>query len=398
VRDRGLRRLLVFASAVVFVDTVFYAAITPLLPDLVDEFGLSKGEAGRLTAAYPAGTLLAGLPSGFLAARAGVRVTTLSALALLAISSIAFAFADSVLMLDLARFVQGVAGAGTWAGAFAWLIGAAPRERRGELLGAVLGIGIAGALVGPVLGGVAASVGREAVFTGVAIVAVGLAAWAFAVPAGQPEGAPRLGELLRAFRNRLVVAGMWLTLLPGLLFGAVSVLAPLRLDDLGASGTAIAGAFLVAAALEALMSPFVGRISDRRGRRLPVLTGLALSVVGALAMPWPQTTWLLAVTVALTGAFFGVMWAPAMALLSDAMDVIGVPQAFALALMNVAWAVGQTAGSGAGAAVADALSDKAAYSGLAVVAAVTFVVVFRGSFGRAPAASARPGGVSGSGS
>ncbi len=73
-----MRRLLLLASAVVFVDTAFYAAITPLLPHYVDELGISKSAAGLLSAAYPAGTFLGALPGGWLAARAGVRPTTLA--------------------------------------------------------------------------------------------------------------------------------------------------------------------------------------------------------------------------------------------------------------------------------------------------------------------------------
>ena len=53
-----MRRLLLLASAVVFVDTAFYAAITPLLPHYVDTLDISKSAAGVLSATYPAGTLL----------------------------------------------------------------------------------------------------------------------------------------------------------------------------------------------------------------------------------------------------------------------------------------------------------------------------------------------------
>src|SRR5215213_10828618 len=101
-----MRRLLILACAIVFVDTTFYSAITPLLPHFEEEFGLSKSAAGVLAGAYAAGTLVGALPGGYLAAKAGVRATVLLGLALMTVSSVAFAFADSIGVLDAARFVE----------------------------------------------------------------------------------------------------------------------------------------------------------------------------------------------------------------------------------------------------------------------------------------------------
>src|SRR4051795_6056857 len=183
-----LRKLLFLASAVVLVDTSFYAAITPLLPDLTEQFGLSKAGAGVLAAAYPVGTFVGGLPGGWMAARVGVRQTVLLGLALMTLASVAFAFAESVVVLDAARFVQGVGGAASWAGAMGWLAGAAPREKRGQLIGSAMGAAIAGAPLGPVIGVLADLLGYEVVFCSVGAVGVGLMAWTLRTPAAKPVG------------------------------------------------------------------------------------------------------------------------------------------------------------------------------------------------------------------
>src|ERR1700742_1038679 len=134
-----MRKLLLLASAVVLVDTSFYAAITPLLPALTDQFHLSKTGAGVLAAAYPAGTFAGGLPGGWMAARAGVKPTVLLGLSLMVVASIAFAFVDNIVGLDVARFVQGVGGAASWAGAMGWIALRAPREQRGQMIGSAMG-------------------------------------------------------------------------------------------------------------------------------------------------------------------------------------------------------------------------------------------------------------------
>ena len=106
-----MRRLFALVATVILVDTMFLAAIVPLLPEYVDELGISKSAAGILSASYAAGTLLASLPAGWLTARIGVRATMLIGLGLLGTSSVAFAFGNDIVVLDLARFAQGVGGA-----------------------------------------------------------------------------------------------------------------------------------------------------------------------------------------------------------------------------------------------------------------------------------------------
>jgi predicted MFS family arabinose efflux permease len=372
-----VRRLLVLACAIVFVDTTFYAAITPLLPHFEDDFGLSKSAAGVLVAAYPAGTLVGAIPGGYLAARAGVRATVLLGLALMVVSSLAFAFADSIAVLDTARFVQGIGGAASWAGAMAWVAGAAPRERRGEMIGTAMGAAVAGALAGPAVGTLADAIGIAPTFCGVAVVGTLLGVWALRTPPAAPEGTSSPGELVAALRDGRVAGGIWLIAVPGLLFGTIAVLAPLRLDDLGVGAAAIGATWLAAALLESGVSPVVGRVSDRRGRLFPCLIGLTIAGALMVAFPWPNAAWQLVALVVIAAPSIGMLWAPSMALLSDGAEALGIAQGFAFALSNLGWSIGQTAGAAASARLADATSDTVPYLLLSALCCATVAVLVR---------------------
>ena len=368
-----MRRLFVLVAAVILVDTMFYAAIAPLLPQYADDLGLSKSEAGVLSAAYAAGTLLAALPSGWLAARLGVKRTMLVGLALLSCSSVAFAFAETAAILDLARFAQGVGGACAWTGGLAWLLAEAPPGRRGELIGSALAAAIAGLLLGPVLGGIATVAGPEPVFSSVAVIAAGLAAWVLSTHAAARPQHPDLRRVGRAILSRPVLIAFWLVALPSLLSGALDVLVPLRLDDLGASGVAVGAVFLVAAAIEACVSPLIGRFSDRRGRGVPIRFGLLVTIPVTLLLPVPASVVVLGLVVVAVILGMSLIWTPAMALLSDNSERVGLDLVFATALVSLSWAGGQVVGGSAFSRLAEQSSDALAYALIAGLFALTAV-------------------------
>jgi len=370
-----VRKLFLLVSAVVLVDTAFFAAIAPLLPRYTAELDLSKSAAGVLTASYAAGTLIGSLPAGGLAVRFGVKPTLLTGLTLLAVTSFVFGFAKHVVLLDAARFVQGVGGACSWAAGMAWLVGAAPPGRRGELLGAGLSAAIVGVLLGPVLGGAATVLSPEVVFSGVALIAIGLAAVAWGMPAAAPGEETRVLAAVSALKRPAVAAAFWLFLIPALFSGVLEVLVPLRLSVLGATGVAVGAIFLVAAAFEAVISPLSGRLSDTRGRLAPMRLGLPAAAVLAVLLPIAGTAVLVAVLLVLVVMSLGAFWAPAMAMLSDASEAVGLEQGLAFALANLAWAGGHVIGGAGGARLADATSDAVPYGVMAAVCVLTLAVV-----------------------
>jgi MFS family permease len=371
-----VRRLLALVGAVVFFESAFYAIITPLLPELAAHFHLSKAQAGLLTASYGAGTLAGSLPFGWLVARSGARRALQLGLGLMVVSSVAFPLAGSAAVLDIARFAQGVGAAGCWTAGLGWVV-ASSAERRGASIGTVMAAATVGGLCGPVLGGVASAAGTELVFSLAAAFGVACIVWAQRTPAPARVGQASLALLAATVRDRRVAAGLWLMLLPGLMFGTIYVLTPLRLDHLGAGAAAIAAAFLVAAAIESAISPLAGRLIDRRGPFLPAAAGLAGGALAMALLPWPGQAWLLVVTVMLTAPLIGFLWTPSIALVGDGAESLGVEPGFAFALTNMAWALGQAAGSAGSAALAQSAGDPAPYLLLSGLCATTLVLLRR---------------------
>ena len=369
------RRLVLVIGAVVFVDTMFYAAIAPLLPTLAHQLHLSKLSAGLDDRGLPdrdADRLASGRPARVARRPQVHRVHR----------------PDAAGVLDTrVRLSYRPRPASTWRGSSkgrrrVFLDGRTGMDRgRGTaraargLIGGALGAAIGGALFGPVIGTIAAAVGRSAAFSGVVVLAVILIDQARRLPSPHTISGQGLGHLFKALSNRGVAIGMWLVTLPAIASGLLNVLGPLRLHQLGATAVGIGATFVIATAVEAVVSPTIGRLSDRRGRWLPLRFGLAAATVVLVCFTLPSTPIAQAVVVVAIAVTLGAFWAPAMALLSEAADVSGLDQGLAAALMNVAWAGGQILGSGGGGAVAKSAGDTLPFVVTAGLCATTLVAL-----------------------
>src|ERR687890_1702351 len=234
-----MRRLLALCCAIVLVDTIFYAALAPLVPYFNEEFGLSKSMVGILSGAYGGGVLVGSAPGGYLASRFGVRATALVGLTLMSVTSVMFALADTTWLLVAARFAGGFGSALSWVAAFTWLVDRAPEERRAELIGVMISAAVVGALLGPVLGSIAATIGLLPAFAFVAIVGGVIAVWADLEQAPGSSGDISLFPALRTVRRPLLLTSLRLIPFPPLLFSALAVLVPLDLNRLGWGATAV---------------------------------------------------------------------------------------------------------------------------------------------------------------
>src|SRR5262249_5294623 len=157
--------------------------------------------------------------------------------------------------------------------------------------------------------------------------------------------------------------------------GVVDVLAPLRLSRLGAGALAISATFLASAGIEAFLAPAAGRVADRRGPYLPIRVALAASIAGSPPAPVlaPAPACVCVLLAGMPG--YGVLFAPATALLSGAAHRLELNQGLAFGLGNLVWASGQAIASGASGAIAQATSDVVPYALLAAACLITLVVL-----------------------
>ena len=245
------------------------------------------------------------------------------------------------------------------------------------MLGTLGSAAVVGALLGPVLGSAAASVGVPLAFALISVVGLAVALWASvtSAPAASPGGP--FAEAFTAILRPRLMTGLLLIGFSPLLFGVLAVLAPLQLDRFGWGAAAIGAVFLVAALFEAAVHPLIGRWSDHAGYLPPVLAGLLASFAILLMLPWVPGAPLVALLVVLAGGAFNAPLVPGTTLLSRSAESVGIAGAFAFGAANFAWASGYAVGASLGGALADLGGDALSYLSLALLSLVALVLLAR---------------------
>lgn len=371
----GIARRAAGVSMIHVVTALAFTAVTPLLPTFERDFHLSKAEVGILVAVFPAGQAFSALPVNLLSSVLTLKKFSVGGLTILAGASLAFGLLDSYDWLLAARFAQGVGAGLCFASGLAWLVDIGSKDRRAEMIGYFASAGAAGTMLGPVVGGLAVVGNRSGVFAVLAAGAIGVALVVGRVPESGMVGPRSTGFVRQVWRLPEIWLKMWLVVLPGILLGTIFALAPLQLDRLGMTGLAIAAIFFLAALVGVVARLVTARWTDRRGAYETLALLIATAIPLTIAIPWIGAAWLLAGCVLFAICVYGLLWAPAMAVISRAFQDAGVAQVVGFAAVVIPIGLGFIVGSAAGGRIGRSAGDASAYSFAAGLCVLTFTIL-----------------------
>lgn len=376
-----MRRLFFAVSATMFVDSLLYLAIVPLLPWYANRFDLSTFQAAILLAGYPIAFLMTTVPAGWLAGRVGPRRVVIGGVTFFIAATILFALAPSGNIIIIARILQGVGGGIGWAAGMAWLTGNTEPERRSRAIGTISGVLSAGAVAGPILGALAGATSPALAFSIAGAIGIVALIATIMAPAGVtlPRD-PALHYTVRAlFKHPLVITALCFALADAAGVAAIDLLAPLALGRAGVGSMAIG----IAIAAGAVMGIAAGWGAGRLGERIGSFQIAMIGGIGLGLMPWllvfPLPTWAVLGVLVAIGPFFPILMTGIFPLMSMAADDLGLSHGTANAMANMVWSAGFAAIPLLVAPIADFGGDRLAYAlaGTLVIGLLTTAVLMR---------------------
>lgn len=355
--------------------------VSPVVPSVRMEFGVSDGEVGLALTGMWIAYALAHYPSGRLADRLGERRVVLGAVGLTAVGGLGLVFASRFIVFGLMAVVLGAA-----AGLY-YPAGASLLSKRFENVGQALGFHIAGASLAGLVTPVAVS--QLAIWIGwraalLLAPAVAVPVWllfAWQIP-GQssdrpeksttrprPDGGVPSDGILGTLRRPIMAFTVVLAAIQSFVFSATLSFLPSFLQSYHGSGSLEAGLlFSTFFVVLGLAQPSAGRLSDVVGRAETAGIAFAISAAGFTTLVFASGL----VTVTVGVVFAGMGLSAIVALESQFMDAIDSGErgtGFGIVRMSYV-----LLGAG-GSAVTGALADRAGWA----VAIGLFVVLLGGA-------------------
>ncbi len=274
---------------VTFFVVMGLSIIVPALPLYARDLGASDIMIGALIAGFGVARVVFDIPAGIFAERMSQKKVLQIGLGIIAVSSIGAALAPNYWLLLAARIFEGI-GSALYVTTAATMVSASTElGSRGKMMSYYTAAILLGTTVGPAVGGIVTPLwGKNSPFVVyAALTAISMLISHFTISNNQKPHMQKheIGfRILFSDRSQLLISAatfamafMW----TGLELTVVPIFA---YDNLNISPTSL-GLVLASAALANLFSTIIiGRLSDRLGRKVPMVTSYLLSAFAAFLL------------------------------------------------------------------------------------------------------------------
>jgi MFS family permease len=377
MRSIHRRHVVLVCALAALTESLVNATIAPMLPSIARQFGLSHTLGGVLVAVFAVGFAVGTYPALQLSSKVGPRMTTVIGTACVAAGTLCFAVGGPDGLLFAGRGLVGFGSVAIYTGGIALAMTGVGDEHRGATIGTIYGGSYAGAAIGPLIGTTATVFGRIPVFGLLVSGPLAVTALLLRLPTIAGTPAVNLAAIRRHLRSGRVRLGLWITSLPAFGGGVIVVSGAFRLDEAGASALMIGIAFCGMALITAILEPVLGRMSDKWGRRRPLLVLMLLAATTmSMLIPIHQRV-ILVVLIAVAGSLFSLVDGPGFALVGDGVESLGGDDRETAFLVNLSWGPFAAFGAILAGVCHDAVGADLSFAVLAAVAVVSVGVVHR---------------------
>ncbi|MBD3408265.1 MAG: MFS transporter [Candidatus Lokiarchaeota archaeon] len=303
-------------SVVTFLVLLGLSMVAPILPEYAESFDVSYTLVGFVISSFAIARVFIDIPAGLLSYKYNKKRIMISGLILIAVSSVLAGWAPIYEVLIFARIIEGAGSALYVTAATVYLAQIASKKERGKWMSLYMGLLLLGSIFGPTFGGILAEIyDIHAPFFAYAIIATITIIPTITLPYIPESGeiidySPRkiikdIGSVLR-YPSYLIATFATFTLF-FIRTGIRSTLVPLFAgNNLGLGSSEIGLILTFAGIATTLVVLPIGSISDRIGRRNPLILCLVLTAIVTVFLPYSTDMLALTIFMAIYGATTGL--------------------------------------------------------------------------------------------
>jgi DHA1 family multidrug resistance protein-like MFS transporter len=291
--------------------------VAPILPSYAESFGVSYTFVGFVISSFALTRMILDMPAGMLSRKYNKKNIMIAGLLLIVLSSILAGMASSYLVLVCARMIEGAGSALYVTTATVFLAQISGKEKRGQWMSLYMGMLLLGSIFGPTFGGIIAA----AYDIRMPFYAYAIAAGLGIIPTLILPNLPNSGNMTSRFDRRTTFSDIREVLsAPSFLLatfatfslffirtGVRTTLVPLfAANNLGQDEDTIGIILTLAGMATAVTMTPMGRLSDKIGRRNPLVLCLLLTALITILIPYSLDAFTLTLVLIVYGAFVGV--------------------------------------------------------------------------------------------